>query len=200
MSVHIPSVPAPLSGQPHSENWNLYDRLLQERLIFLGQTLNSACANQTIAAMLYLDTEATNRDIRLYINTSGDLGSESLTAGLAIYDTMRCLRSDVITVCTGVATGVATFLVALGTAEKRLALPHARLRLSQPDQIISERAVTEIDIAAQELLRQRQMLAEVLARHTGQSVETILADTERGTYLSPEAALEYGLIDTVVLR
>lgn len=198
MSIHIPLVANALPGQPDSERWNLYDQLLQERLIFLGQPLNGECANHTIAAMLYLDAAESNRDIRLYINSSGDLGSESLTAGLAIYDTMQCLRNDVITVCTGVATGVATFLVAMGAAEKRFALPHARLMLSQPRQMISERSVTEIDTVAKEFLQQRQLLAEALALRTGQTIEKILEKTERGVYLSPQAALEYGLIDAVV--
>ena len=183
-----------------NEEWNLYDRLLQQRLIFLNQTVDSAIANQMIAAMLYLDAQETGRDIRLYINSQGGSDREALTAGLAIYDTMQCLSSDVMTVCTGVATGVAIFLLAVGTSGKRLALPNARMVLSQPMQVMGERSVTEIDIEARELLQLRHTLAEILAQRTGQSVEKILADTERDFYLSAPAALEYGLIDQVVSR
>ena len=198
MSAHVPSVPYRFPGQPDNQDLNLYDRLLQERLIFLNQAIDSAIANQTIAAMLYLDGEETGRDIRLYINSHNSSGSDSLTAGLAIYDTMRCLGSDVMTICVGSAAGVATFLLAMGTPGKRFALPHARLMLGQPRHIIPERSVTEIDIKAKELLERRRVLANLLAQRTGQSVEKVLDDTERDFYLSAQAALDYGLIDHIV--
>ncbi|NER81143.1 MAG: ATP-dependent Clp protease proteolytic subunit [Leptolyngbya sp. SIO1D8] len=200
MPAHIPGVPYRFPGQLESQTLNLYDRLLQDRLIFLNQAIDSAVANQTIAALLYLDAEDTDRDIRLYINSQGDAGRESFTAGLAIYDTMQCLRNDVMTVCTGFTTGVATFLLAMGTPGKRFALPNARLMLSQLRHVLSERAVTEIDIEARELLQLRQMLAEILAQRTGQAVATVLEDTERDFYLSPQAALDYGLIDHIASR
>ena len=182
------------------EELSLYDRLLQQRLIFLNQTVDSAIANQMIAAMLYLDAEETDRDIRLYINSQGGSGKEALTAGLAIYDTIQCLGSDVITVCTGVAIGVATFLLAVGSPGRRLALPNARMVLNQPIYTTGRKSVTEIDSEARELLQIRQTLAAILAQRTGQSVEKILADTERDYYLSAQAALEYGLIDQIVVR
>ncbi|MBE7385970.1 MAG: ATP-dependent Clp protease proteolytic subunit [Leptolyngbya sp. SIO1E4] len=200
MSAHIPVVPYRFPGQSESQGLNLYDRLLQERLIFLNQTIDSTVANETIAALLYLDAEDTGRDIRLYINAQGDVGRESLTAGFAIYDTMQCLRSDVMTLCTGVASGVATFLLAMGTPGKRYALPNARLMLGQSRQVISARSVTEIDIEAKELLQLQQMLAEMLAQRTGQAVETILENTQRDFYLSAQAALDYGLMDQIVSR
>ena len=200
MSAHIPLVPYRFPGQSESQDLNLYDRLLQERLIFLNQGIDSAVANQTIAALLYLDAEDTDRDMRLYINSQEVLGRESLTSGLAIYDTMQCLRSDVMTVCTGAATGVATFLLAMGTPGKRYALPSARLMLGQSRHVIQERSVTEIDLEARERLQLRQMLAEMLALRTHQTVETILEDTQRDFYLSAQAALDYGLIDQIVSR
>ena len=198
MPANIPKVPHRVPEQPESQELNLYDRLLQERLIFLNQAVDSAIANQTIAAMVYLEGKETGRDIRLYINSQGGSGRESFTAGLAIYDTMRCLSSDVMTACTGMAVGAAAFLLAMGAAGKRLALPNARIRLSQPMHVIGERSVTEIDIEARELLQLRQTLAEILASRTRQSVEKILEDTERVFSLSAQAALDYGLIDQVV--
>lgn len=200
MSAHIPMVPYRFPEQSESQDLNLYDRLLQERLIFLNQSIDSVIANQTIAALLYLDAEDTDRDIRLYINAQSNVGRESLTASFAIYDTMQCLRNDVMTVCTGGANGVATFLLAMGTQGKRYALPNARLMLGQSRHVIQEQSVSEIDIEARELLQLRQMLAEMLAQRTGQAVAKVLEDTERDFYLSAQAALEYGLIDQVISR
>ena len=200
MSANIPQVPYQLPGQPERQHLNLYDRLLQERLIFLNQTIDNAIANQTIAAMLYLDAEATERDIRLYINCPGGSDREALTAGLAIYDTMQCLTNDVITVCTGVAHGISTFLLAMGATGKRFALPNARMTLSQPTDVITKSSVSAIDIEAQEILQLRQTLADVLAQRTGHSITKILEDTERDVYLSAQAALDYGLIDQIISR
>lgn len=198
MSANIPQVPYQLPGQPEIQGLNLYDRLLQERLIFLNRPVDSAIANQTIAAMLYLDAEASDRDIRLYINCQGVAGREALTAGLAIYDTIQCLNNDVITVCTGVASGVSTFLLTVGAPGKRFALPNARMTLSQPMHVIAESSVSAIDIEAKELLQLRQILAATVVQKTGHTAAKILADTERDFYLSAQAALDYGLIDQIV--
>ncbi|MEO1404499.1 MAG: ATP-dependent Clp protease proteolytic subunit [Cyanobacteria bacterium J06635_1] len=200
MATRIPKMPYRFPGQLESEDFNLYDRLLQERLIFLNQAVDSDLANQTIAAMLYLDAEDTGCDIRLYINSQGGSGRESLTAGLAIYDTLQCLSSDVVTICNGTATGAAAFLLAMGTSGKRLALPHARILLKQPTHVINERSVTEINIEAREVLQLRQILAETLAKRTQQTAEKILEDTERDFYLSAQEALDYGLIDQIISR
>ncbi|MEL6382795.1 MAG: ATP-dependent Clp protease proteolytic subunit [Cyanobacteria bacterium J06626_18] len=200
MSAHIPVVPYRFPEQLKSQDLNLYDRLLQERLIFLNQAIDSAVANETIAALLYLDAENADRDIRLYINSHGGTGRESLTAGLAIYDTIQCLQNDVVTVSTGVADGVAAFLLAMGTPGKRFALPNARLRLGQLRDVISEKAVTEIAIEARELLQLRQTVAAMLAPRTHHTVEQILEDTQRDVYLSAQAALDYGLIDQIASR
>ena len=200
MSAYSPMVPYCFPEQPGSQAFSLYDRLLQERLIFLNRPIDSEIANYTIAAMLYLDAEDTNRDIQLYINSQSGLGRESLTAGLAIYDTMQCLESSIRTVCTGMTTGVATFLLATGTQGKRLALPNARIMLSQPLHNIYEQSASKIEIEARELLQLRQIQAGILAQATGQLTDKILEDTERDLYFSAQAALDYGLIDNVISR
>ena len=200
MSDYVPRVLYPISGQPDNQELTLYDRLLQKRLIFLNQAMGSELANQTIATLLYLDTEGTGQDISLYINSLGGSGREALTAGLAIYDTIQCVNSDVVTVCTGLAAGIMTFLVATGAPGKRLALPHARLMLSQPRQVIPERSVTDIAIEAKELMQLQQMLTTILVHRTGQTIEQILEATEREGYLSAQAAHDKGLIDRIVSR
>ncbi|MGB3291405.1 MAG: ATP-dependent Clp protease proteolytic subunit [Phormidesmis sp.] len=198
MTVHIPMVPDDFPAPSADQNFNLYDRLLQDRLIFLNKAVDSELANQTIAAMLYLNAEDAKSDIRLHIHAYGSTEKDSLTAGLAVYDTMQCLDTDVMTVCAGAATGMATFLLAMGAPKKRLALPHARISLSQPSHIIREGSVSDMTIEAEELLKLRRMLAGILAARTGQSVEKILQDSERDLHLSARDALDYGLIDHII--
>ena len=200
MPANIPKTPYSFPGQPEPLWLNVYDRLLQERLIFLNQTVDSAIANQIIAAMLYLDAEAPDQDIQLYINSSGDSGSDSIVSAMAIYDTMQCLNADVSTVCTGVAAAASAFLLAVGTQGKRLALPHARIMLNQPTRVVTERPAADISIEAKELRHLRQNLNEILAQHTGQPIESISQDTERDAYMSAQEAQAYGLIDHVVSR
>ena len=198
MTTHIPMVPYDFLEPSDRPNFNLYDRLLQERLIFLNKAVDSELANQTIATMLYLNAEDTQSDIRLHIHACNAAEKDSLTAGLAIYDTMQCLESDVTTVCAGAVTGMATFLLAMGAPQKRLALPHARISLSQPSHIVQAGTASNITIEAEELLKLRRLLANLLAKRTGQSTEKILQDTERDLHLSAQDALAYGLIDHIV--
>ncbi|MEO1390885.1 MAG: ATP-dependent Clp protease proteolytic subunit [Cyanobacteria bacterium J06634_6] len=198
MPAHIPMVPYGFPKRSNNPTFNLYDRLLQDRLIFINKPVDSDLASQTMAAMLYLNAEEADSDIQLHIHSQGSEGQDSPTAGLAIYDTMQCLSSSVTTVCAGAATGMAAFLLAMGAPNKRLALPHARILLSQPHPFMQEGSVSNIDTEAEEYLKLQRLLAELLAERTGQSVEKVLKDTERSLYLSAQAALDYGLIDHIV--
>jgi len=175
--------------------WDVYSRLLKDRIVFLGTEIDDEVANVLIAQLLFLESEDPEKDIMLYINSPGG----SVTAGLAIYDTMQIVRCEVSTFCVGLAASMGSFLLATGTRGKRFALPHARVMIHQPLGGFSGQA-TDIEIRAREILRMRETLNSIYARHTGQSIETIARDTDRDNFMSPEEAKAYGLIDGVLSR
>ena len=173
---------------------DIYTRLNQERIIFLGQEVTDSLANSTIAAMLYLDSDDQNKPIYLYINSPGG----SVTAGMAIYDTMQHIKSEVVTICVGLAASMGAFLLTAGSKGKRLALPHARIMIHQPMGGTGRRQATDIEIEAKEILRIRHELNGLMAERTGQSIEKIQKDTDRDYFMSAQEAKEYGLIDSVI--
>jgi ATP-dependent Clp protease protease subunit len=194
MPIGTPKVPYRLPGSQYTQWIDIYTRLNQERIIFLGQEVNDQLANQIVAAMLYLDSEDPSKPIYLYINSPGG----SVTAGMAIYDTMQYIKSEVVTICVGLAASMGAFLLAAGTKGKRMALPHARIMIHQPLGGVGRRQATDIQIEAKEILRVRQLLNEILAERTGKSIEQIEKDTDRDYFMSAQEACEYGLIDRVV--
>lgn len=175
--------------------WDIFSRLLKDRIIFLGSAINDEVANVIIAQLLFLESEDPDKDIMLYINSPGG----HVTAGLAIYDTMQYLRCDVATVCMGQASSMGAFLLATGAKGKRYCLPHSRVMIHQPLAGFSGQA-TDIDIHAREILKTRDTLNNLLARHTGQGLDRIKLDTERDYFMSAEQAKEYGIIDEVFVR
>lgn len=195
MPIGVPKVPYRLPGQTYSDWINIYDRLYRERIIFLGRGINDGLANQIIAVMLYLDSEDPGKPIYLYINSPGG----SVTAGMAIYDTMQHIKSEVVTICVGIAASMGAFLLAAGTKGKRLALPHSRIMIHQPlGGTQGRRQATDIEIEAKEILRIRDQLNEIMADRTEQPVEKIAKDTDRDYFMSAEEAKAYGLIDKVI--
>ena len=175
--------------------YDIYSRLLKDRIIFLGGEIDDHLANLIIAQLLFLESEDPDKDIHLYINSPGGV----VTAGLAIYDTMQYLKTPVSTICVGQASSMGAVLLAAGRQGKRFALPHARIMIHQPLGGFRGQA-TDISIHAQEILRLRDDLNDILARHTGQALERIAADTERDFFMGSDAAREYGIIDGVVQR
>jgi ATP-dependent Clp protease protease subunit len=173
--------------------YDIYSRLLKERIIFIGTPIDDSIANLVIAQLLFLEQEDSSRDIALYINSPGGY----VSAGLAIYDTMQFVRPDISTYCIGQAASMAAVLSAGGTEGKRFALPNSILMIHQPLGGYSGQA-TDIEIHAQEILRLKQRMAEILAHHTGQDIETIKKDTERDNFIPAEEALEYGLVDKIL--
>jgi len=174
--------------------WDIFSRLLKDRVIFLGTEIDDNVANVVIAQLLFLDSEEPNKDIMLYINSPGG----QVSAGLAIYDTMQWLHCDVATYCMGQAASMGSFLLAAGAKGKRYALPHARVMIHQPLAGFQGKA-TDIDIRAREILQTRDTLNALYAKHTGQSVDRIHHDTERDNFMSAPQAKEYGLIDEVLV-
>ena len=175
--------------------YDIYSRLLKDRIIFLGGGIDDHLANLIIAQLLFLESEDPEKDIHLYINSPGGL----VTAGLAIYDTIQYLKTPVSTICVGQAASMGAVLLAAGAKGKRFALPHARIMIHQPLGGFQGQA-TDISIHAQEILRLRDDLNQILARHSGQSMERIAADTERDFFMGSDAAKDYGIIDGVVQR
>jgi ATP-dependent Clp protease protease subunit len=173
--------------------WDIFSRLLKDRIIFLGTPINDDVANVVIAQLLFLESEEPEKDIMLYINSPGG----HVTAGLAIYDTMQYVRCDVATICMGQAASMGAFLLASGTKGKRYSLPHARVMIHQPLGGFQGQA-TDIDIHAKEILKTRDTLNEIWSKHTGQPLDRIKEDTERDYFMSPEAACKYGIIDEVI--
>lgn len=176
-------------------SYDIYSRLLKERIIFLGEEVNDVSASVIVAQLLFLEADDPNKDIQLYINSPGG----SVTAGLAIYDTMQYIKCDVSTVCIGMAASMGAFLLSGGAKGKRFALPNAEIMIHQPSGGAQGQA-TEISIAAEHILRTRQKLNEIMAANTGQPLETIKADTERDNFMSAEEAKAYGLIDEVIAK
>ena len=173
--------------------FDIYSRLLRERIIFLGTPINDQVSDSIVAQLLFLEAEDPGKDIQVYINSPGG----SVTAGLAIYDTMQQISPDVVTICFGVAASMGAFLLSGGAKGKRLALPNSRIMIHQPLGGAQGQAV-EIEIQAKEILYLKKTLNSLLAEHTGQSLEKIVEDTERDYFLSPTEAVEYGLIDKVI--
>ncbi|MDE5698890.1 MAG: ATP-dependent Clp endopeptidase proteolytic subunit ClpP [Lachnospiraceae bacterium] len=174
-------------------SYDIYSRLLKERIIFLGEEVNETTASLTVAQLLFLEAEDPEKDIQLYINSPGG----SVTAGMAIYDTMRYIKCDVSTICIGMAASMGAFLLAGGTKGKRLALPNAEIMIHQPLGGAQGQA-TEIEIAAKHILRTKQKLNSILAENCGQPYDVIAADTERDNWKTAEEAMQYGLIDKVI--
>ena len=174
-------------------SYDIYSRLLKDRIIFLGEEVTDVSANLIVAQLLFLESEDPGRDIHLYINSPGG----SVTAGMAIYDTMKYIKCDVSTICVGMAASMGAFLLAGGTKGKRLALPHAEIMIHQPSGGAQGQA-TEIQIVADHILKTKHNLNSILAANTGQPLEKVAQDTERDNYMSAQEALEYGLIDKVI--
>ncbi|MCI6093889.1 MAG: ATP-dependent Clp endopeptidase proteolytic subunit ClpP [Clostridium sp.] len=174
-------------------SYDIYSRLLKDRIIFLGSEITDDEANLVIAQMLFLEADDPDKDIYLYINSPGG----SVSAGLAIYDTMRYIKCEVNTICMGMAASMGAFLLAAGAKGKRKALPNSEIMIHQPSGGASGQA-SDVKIHAEHIIRTRQKLNEILAERTGKSVEQVAVDTERDNYLSAEAALEYGLIDEII--
>ena len=174
-------------------NYDIYSRLLKDRIIFLGEEVNETTASLVVAQLLFLESEDPGKDIHLYINSPGGM----VTAGLAIYDTMQYIKCDVSTICIGMAASMGAFLLAGGAKGKRLALPNAEIMIHQPSGG-AEGQATEIQIAAENILKTKKKLNEILAANTGKPYDVIAADTERDHYMSAQEAMEYGLIDNVI--
>ena len=174
-------------------SYDIYSRLLKERIIFLGEEVNDTSASIIVAQLLFLEAEDPSKDIHLYINSPGG----SVSAGFAIYDTMNYIKCDVSTICIGMAASMGAFLLSGGTKGKRFALPNSEIMIHQPSGGARGQA-TEIQIVAENILKTKKKLNEILAANTGQSYETICRDTERDNYMSAEEAMNYGLIDRVI--
>jgi ATP-dependent Clp protease protease subunit len=174
--------------------YDLYSRLLKENIIFLGTPIDDTIANLICAQLIHLESENPDKDINIYINSPGG----DITALFAIYDTMQFIKNDIATICLGQAASAAAVLLAAGTKGKRLALPHSRVLLHQPYGQVGYSQVTDLEIAAREILRMRELLEEILAKHTGQSIERVHADTDRDFVMEAPAALEYGIIDEII--
>ena len=174
-------------------NYDIYSRLLKDRIIFLGEEVTDVSANLVVAQLLFLESEDPGKDIHLYINSPGG----SVSAGMAIYDTMQYIKCDVSTICMGLAASMGAFLLAGGTKGKRMALPNAEIMIHQPSGGAKGQA-TEIEIVAEQILKTKHRLNSILAANTGQTLETIARDTERDNYMTAQEAKEYGLIDTVI--
>ncbi len=174
-------------------SYDIYSRLLKERVIFLGEDVNDVTASLVVAQLLFLESEDTEKDISLYINSPGG----SVTAGMAIYDTMNYIKCDVSTICIGMAASMGAFLLSCGTKGKRLALPNAEIMIHQPAGGAKGQA-TEIQIVAEEIIKTKKKINQILAENTGQDVEKIANDTERDYYLNAQEACEYGLVDKVI--
>jgi ATP-dependent Clp protease protease subunit len=175
--------------------YDIYSRLLKDRIIFIGAPIEDNFANLIIAQLLFLESEDPEKDINLYINSPGGL----VTSGLAVYDTMQYIRPDVSTICIGQASSMGALLLAAGEKGKRFALPNSRLMIHQPMGGFQGQA-TDVDIHAREILKMRERLNEIMAKHSGQPIERIRQDTERDYFMSGEQAKEYGLIDEVIAR
>ena len=193
MPIGVPKVPYRMPGETYTQWIDIYNRLYRERIIFLGRDVDDEIANQIIAVMLYLDSEDPGKDIILYINSPGGM----VTAGMAIYDTMQHVKSDVVTICVGLAASMGSFLLAAGAKGKRLALPHSRIMIPQPSGGTRGQA-TDIEIEAREILRIRRELNGIYANNTGQPIEKIEKDMDRDFFMSAYEAKEYGLIDRVI--
>ncbi len=194
MPIGTPSVPYRLPGSQYERWVDIYTRLGVERILFLGSEVNDAVANALVAQMLYLDSDDNSKPIYIYINSPGG----SVTAGLAIFDTMQYVKSEVVTICVGLAASMGAFLLAAGTKGKRLALPHSRIMIHQPLGGTSQRQASDIEIEAREILRIKDMLNQSMADMTGQPLDKIAKDTDRDYFLSAAEAVEYGLIDRVI--
>ena len=193
MSYYVPMV---VENSSRGERaYDIYSRLLKERIIFLGGPIDDSVANVVVAQLLFLESEDPDKDIHLYINSPGGV----VTAGLAIYDTMQYIKPDVSTICIGQAASMGSILLTAGAAGKRYALPHARIMIHQPLGGAQGQS-TDIQIQAKEILRLREVGNNILAHHTGQNPEKINVDTERDNFMSAEEAKAYGLIDEVVTR
>ena len=174
-------------------SYDIYSRLLKERIIFLGEEVNDVSASVIVAQLLFLEADDPDKDIQLYINSPGG----SVTAGLAIYDTMQYIKCDVSTICIGMAASMGAFLLAGGTKGKRMALPNAEIMIHQPSGGAKGQA-TEIQIAAENILKTKKKLNEIIAANTGKPIEQVAQDTERDYYMSAEEAKEYGIIDSII--
>ena len=187
-------VPTVIEASSRGEkSFDIFSRLLRERIIFLGEEIDDEMANSIVAQLLVLDAENPEKDIMMYINSPGGV----ITAGMAIYDTMKHVRADVCTICLGEAASMGAFLLSGGTKGKSMALPSARIMIHQPLGGAKGQA-TDIEIEAKEILRMKKELNTLLSEHTGQPIEKIYADTERDNYMSAQEAVEYGLIDKVI--
>jgi len=174
--------------------YDIYSRLLKDRIVFIGSPIDDIVANTVIAQLLFLQTEDPEKDIHLYINTPGG----TVSSGLAIYDTMQYIKSDVATYCIGQATSMGALLLAAGTKGKRFALPHSRIMIHQPIGGFYGQA-TDVEIHAKEILKMKETLNNILAKHTGQPLEKIQMDTERDFFMSGQEAKEYGIVDEVIV-
>jgi ATP-dependent Clp protease protease subunit len=191
-NYYVPNVIETTSrGERHSD---LYSRMLRENIIFIPTAIDDAVANIVCAQLIHLESENPDKDINIYINSPGG----DVTALFAIYDTMQFIKNDIATICLGQAASAAAVLLAAGTKGKRLALPHARVLLHQPWGQVGYGQVTDLELAAKEILRMRDLLEEILAEHTGQSIERIHKDTDRDFVIEAQAAVEYGIIDEVI--
>ncbi len=176
-------------------SFDIFSRLLRERIIFLGDEIDDEMSNSIVAQLLLLDSENPEKDIMLYINSPGGV----ITSGMAIYDTMQHLRADVNTICVGEAASMGAFLLCAGTKGKRMSLPNSRIMIHQPSGGARGQA-SDIVIEAQEIARIKKQMNELMAKHTGQTVKKIEQDSDRDNYMSPQEAMEYGLIDKVVVK
>ncbi len=194
MPIGTPSVPYRMPGGTYEQWISIYDRLFRERIIFLAEEVDDAMANAIVAYMLYLDSDDPSKPIYIYINSPGG----SVTAGMAIYDTMQHIKSEVVTICVGLAASMGAFLLTAGTKGKRLALPHARIMIHQPLGGTGRRQATDIEIEAKEILRIKTLLNQIMADRSGQTLEKVEKDTDRDFFMSAQEAKEYGLIDQVI--
>lgn len=194
--AQVPLIPIVIEQSGRGERaYDIYSRLLKERIIFLGTPVTDDVANLIIAQILFLESEDPDKDIHFYINTPGGL----VTAGMAIYDTMQYVKPPISTLCIGQAASMGAVLLAAGTKGKRFALPHSRILIHQPMGGFQGPA-SDIEIHAREILRMREELNQVLAKHTGQPVERIREDTDRDFFMTGQQALEYGIVDEVITR
>ncbi len=194
MPIGTPSVPYRLPGGTYEQWISIYERLFRERIIFLTEEVDDGIANAIVAYMLYLDSEDSTKPIYLYINSPGG----SVTAGMAIYDTMQYIKSDVVTICVGLAASMGAFLLNAGSKGKRLALPHSRIMIHQPSGGVGRRQATDIEIEAARIVQVRRDLNQLMAEHSGQDLARIEKDSDRDYFMSAAQAKEYGLIDRVI--